>query len=74
LIDGEFVTGGLASTLQTGSSDDLVLSPDDITYALARRMRLGTTMVLTVPRAQGLETVEFDLDGFEEALRQVQKP
>lgn len=74
LIDGEFVTGGLASTLQAGSGDDLVFPPDDITYALARRMRLGTTMVLTVPRAQGSETVEFDLDGFEEALRQVQKP
>ena len=73
-IDGEFVSGGLASTLQAGSGDDLVLSPDDITYTLARRMRLGTTMVLTVPRAQGSETVEFDLDGFEEALRQVQKP
>jgi len=73
-IDGEYVTGGLASVLQAGSGDDLVLSPDDITYALARRMQKGTTMVLTVPRGQGAETIEFDLDGFSEALSRIKNP
>ena len=73
-IDGKFVTGGLVSTLQTGSGDDLVLSPDDITYSLARRMQKGATMVLTVPRGQGAETIEFDLEGFSEALSRINNP
>lgn len=73
-IDGEWVTGGLASTLRAESGDDLVLEPDDITCALARRMKKGILLELTVPRGGSVERVKFDLDGFAEALGQVIDP
>lgn len=70
-VDGDYLTGGLVSTLEAATGGDLDLPPDDITYTLVRRMQNGTTLQLTVPRAQGAETVEFDLEGFGDALRRL---
>ncbi len=73
-VDGEWVTGGLVSTMSAHEDDNLVLPPDDITHGLARRMEKGKTLELTVPRGQEVETIEFDLDGFGEALRRITSP
>lgn len=70
-IDGEWISGGLASTLGAESGVDLVLELDDITYGLARQMKVGKVLELTVPRGETPETVEFDLDGFTAALHRV---
>jgi len=73
-IDGKLVSSGRASIMQVVDGDDLYLPPDDITIGLARQMKKGRALQLTVPRERGAETIEFDLDGFAEALQRVYGP
>ncbi len=73
-IDGKLVSSGRASIIQAVDGDDLYLPSDDITIGLARQMEKGGTLQLTVPRERGAETIDFDLDGFAEALQRVNSP
>ena len=73
-IDGKLVSSGRASIMQAAEGEDLYLPPDDITLGLARQMKKGRTLQLTVPRERGAETIDFDLDGFAEALQRVYGP
>lgn len=70
-VDGQWVTAGLASSLGVTERGDLVMESDDITYGLARQMSEGKLLVLTVPRGEEEQSVEFDLEGFKEALRRI---
>lgn len=70
-IDGGWDAGGTASVLRASSGGDLILEPDDITYGLARKMKNGKLLELTVPRGEDSEIIEFGLEGFAEALHRV---
>ena len=73
-IDGKLVSIGRASIMQAAEGDDLYLPPDDNNLGLARQMKKGRTLQLTVLRERGAETIDFDLDGFAEALQRINSP
>lgn len=70
-VDGREVGGGPAQPLLDESGKAMIIGPDNLSVSLAEQMAKGERLSITVSSAQGIENIEYDLDGFGKALSKI---
>jgi|GEM_PF-3588092 len=70
-VDGREVGSEPTEPLLDESGKAMIIGPDNLSLSLAEQMAKGERLSITVSSAQGAESIEYDLDGFGQALGKI---